>query len=91
MVSESIFNEPEYKPDSLETHFTTNHTNHHELAVRKTILTFRFHEINKDQEGNHEPLVRRPLGSVEEHESFTVNIGVRVRGVRVVRGKLFEN
>jgi len=52
--------------------FTTNHTNHHELAVRKTILTFRFYEIKKDQ------------------ESFTVNIGVMVRGVRVVRGKLFE-
>jgi len=58
---------------TTEFNFTTNHTNHHELAVRKSILTFRFHEINKD------------------HESFTVNIGVRVRGVRVVRGKLFEN
>jgi len=57
----------------MEFNFTTNHTNHHELAVRKTIFTFRFHEINK------------------EHESFTANIGVRVRGVRVVRGELFEN
>jgi len=27
----------------------------------------------------------------KNHESFTANIGVRVRGVRVVRGKLFEN
>jgi hypothetical protein len=60
-----------------EFNFTTNHTDHHELAVRKTILTFIFqaifHEIKK------------------EHESFTANIGVRVRGVRVVRGKFFEN
>jgi hypothetical protein len=27
----------------------------------------------------------------KEHGSFTANIGVRVRGVRVVRGKFFEN
>jgi len=26
-----------------------------------------------------------------EHEDFPANIGARVRGVRVVRGKLFEN
>jgi len=61
------------------------------LQLDKLFLTFRFHEIKKDQEGNREPLVRRPLGSVEEHESFTANIGVRVRGVRVVRGKFFDD
>jgi hypothetical protein len=49
--------------------FTTNHTNHHELAVRKTIFTFKFHKIKK------------------EYEGFTENIGVKVRGVRVVSGK----
>jgi len=27
----------------------------------------------------------------KDHESFTANIRVRVRGVRVVRGKFFEN
>jgi hypothetical protein len=48
------------------------------LQLEKLFLTFRFHEIMKDQ------------------ESFTANIGVRVRGrtegtLRVVRGKFFEN
>ena len=73
---------------TMEINFTTNHTNHHELAVRKTIFTFRFHEIKKDQEGNP-----RPLGSVEEHEGFTTNIGVMVRGRTegTLRGKFFEN
>jgi hypothetical protein len=65
---------------------------HHEFAVRKTILTFIlhaiFHAIKKDQEGNREPLVRRHSVSVEVHESFTANIGVKVRGVRVVRGRI---
>jgi hypothetical protein len=27
----------------------------------------------------------------KKHEIFIANIGVRVRGVRVVRGKFFEN
>jgi hypothetical protein len=35
---------------STEINFTTNHTNHHELAVRKTIFTFKFHEIKKEYE-----------------------------------------
>jgi len=58
---------------ATEINSTTNHTNHHELAVRKIILTFKFHEIKK------------------EYEGFTANIGVKVRGVRVVSGKLFKN
>jgi hypothetical protein len=56
------------------------------LQLEKLFETFRFHEIKKDQEGNLQPSV-----SVEVHESFTANIGVKVRGVRVVRGKFFEN
>jgi hypothetical protein len=30
-------------------------------------------------------------GSPKEYEDFTANIGVKVRGVREVRGKFFEN
>jgi hypothetical protein len=30
-------------------------------------------------------------GSPKEYEGFTANIGVKVRGVRVVSGKLFKN
>jgi hypothetical protein len=51
------------------------------LQLEKLFLTFIFHAIFHAI--FHE--------IKKDHESFTANIGVRVRGVRVVRGKFFEN